>query len=58
MKIYRISATQGNVSFNKSIKANSYQDARNKFKIDNNKNNISFPFIEPEIDIEEITRRY
>ena len=58
MKIFRINATQGNISFKKSIKADSYQDARNKFMLDSNKNNRSFPFVEPNTEIEEITRRY
>jgi len=34
MRIYRITANRYNVSFTRSIRADSYQDARNKFIIE------------------------
>ena len=58
MRISKISANQCNISFTNTIKADSYQDAKNKFMLNNSKNNYSFPFICPEIDITNITRRY
>lgn len=58
MRIYRISANIGQISFTKTIKADTYQDARNKFMLDNKKSNEVFPFTSPEVDITKITRRY
>ncbi len=58
MQVYKISATQGQISFNKSIKADSYQDAKNKFYNEINKNNYSFPYIQPDVFIDNIFRRY
>lgn len=58
MHIYRISANQANISFKKTIKAFSYQDAKNKFYNEINKSNISFPYIYPEVEIVNINRRY
>ena len=58
MNIYRISAMQGQVSFRKTIKADTYEEARKKFNIEINKNNMSFPYIQPELDIVNINKRY
>ena len=56
MRIYKISATQGNISFTQTIKADSYKHARAKFMLQNNKQDIAF--FQPEVVIEKITRRY
>jgi hypothetical protein len=58
MQVYKISSTQGQISFKKNIKASSYQDAKNKFYNEINKTNNSFPYIHPDIEIENIFRRY
>ena len=59
MRIYKISATQGNVFFTQSIKADSYKHAREKFEIENNKNTNSFcTFPDDKAIIDKITRRY
>lgn len=58
MNIYKISAIQGSISFKSTIYANSFQDARNKLVIQNSKNNMSFPYVQPEVVIESIFRRY
>lgn len=58
MNIYRITATQDTFIFTQNIKADSYQDARNKFKNNISKKNFSFPYIQPEVDVTKITKRY
>ena len=59
MKIYRINASQGNVPFTQSVKADSYKHAREKFEIENNKNTNSFcTFPDDKATIDKITRRY
>ena len=58
MKVYRISALQGQISFKKNIEADTYQDAKNKFYNEISKTNYSFPYIQPDIVIENISRRY
>ena len=59
MKIYRISATQGQISFKKDIEANSMASAKNKFYNLEHKYDSysSFGYMEP-IGIKSITRRY
>lgn len=58
MRIYRIGAKEENVTFVKRIKADSCQDAKNKFKNEINKNNMSFPYIYPEGEIDVISRLF
>ena len=59
MRIYRISATKGNISFTQSIKADSYVHARAKFNIENNKyTSFSYLYPEDKVFIDKITRRY
>lgn len=59
MKVYRISATQSNVSFSQNIEAFTYQDAENKFYNQNKKlESYSFPFYIDDLKITKITRRY
>jgi len=54
MKIYRISATQGNISFKQDIRAISSQDAINKFKIDIGENNNIFMASYDNVNIDSI----
>ena len=56
MFVYRISAIQGQISFKKTVRAHSYNDAKSKFMLEENKNNRSFPYIAPNIVIESIFR--
>jgi hypothetical protein len=58
MNIYKINTTQSQISFKKTIKADTYENVRRKFDIEINKNNISFPYIQPEIEITKNTKRY
>ena len=58
MKIYRINATQGSISFSQNIKALSYDDAKNKFKLQNSKSASFYPYAFPDLEINKITKRY
>ena len=59
MKVYRITGSQGNISFKQTVKANDYQDARNKF-INSNKKFDSYSTFKtpPDIIIESQTLKY
>lgn len=59
MKVYSISAIQGQISFKKEVSAISYIDARNKFYNEEHRFNSynTFSYVEP-IFIKSITRRY
>lgn len=57
MKIYRITGSQGKISFKQNIQANDYQDAKNKF-INSNKKFDSYSTFAtpPDIIINRIER--
>ena len=55
MKVYRITGSQGKISFKQNIQANDYQDAKNKF-INSNKKFDSYSTFKtpPDIIIDDI----
>lgn len=56
IRIYRISAIQKEISFKQNIKADSYQDAKNKFYNEINKIDDGFLKFPPDIEIENVYR--